>query len=199
VFLIQLEEAVGQAWLDGAKSVVNWRINDAANCLPLWIITFWREAERLNRIQSMWKQSMKWLSYEEAWGWRNGKLAIPIQSACELLGSLQWNGKMDYCNKTTSTPQLSHFIGTFWLSDDHINMLVEEILVTSITPHWTSMDSERDFGNGLNHYPHFTSFPFPISSCVLSQLLIHNLPSLLPYPHIVTAASTAELLPSINT
>jgi hypothetical protein len=72
------------------------------------------------------------------------------------------------------------------------------VLVTSVTPRQTPMDSERDFGNGLNHYPHFTSFPFPISSCVLSQLLIHNLLSLLPYPRIVTAASAAELLPSIN-
>jgi hypothetical protein len=72
-------------------------------------------------------------------------------------------------------------------------------LVTSVTPRWTPTDSEQDFGNGLNHYPHFTSFPFPISSRVLSQLLIHNLLSLLPYPHIVTAASAAELLPSINT
>jgi hypothetical protein len=70
--------------------------------------------------------------------------------------------------------------------------------VTSVTPRRTPTDSERDFGNGLNHYPHFTSFPFPISSRVLSQLLIHNLPSLLPYPRIVTAASAAELLPSIN-
>jgi hypothetical protein len=71
--------------------------------------------------------------------------------------------------------------------------------VTSVTLRRTPTDSERDFGNGLNHYPHFTSFPFPISSRVLSQLLIHNLPSLLPYPRIVTVASAAELLPSINT
>jgi hypothetical protein len=37
----------------------------------------------------MWKQSMKWLSYEEARGQRNGKPAIPIRSTRELLGSLQ--------------------------------------------------------------------------------------------------------------
>jgi hypothetical protein len=60
------------------------------------------------------------------------------------------------------------------------------------------MDSEQDFSNGLNHYPHFTSIPFPISSHILLQLLIHNLLSLLPYPHIVTMASAVELLPSIN-
>jgi len=47
----------------------------------------------------------------------------------ELLGSLQWNGRMDYCNKMTLTSQLSCFLGTFWLSDDHINMVVEEILI----------------------------------------------------------------------
>jgi hypothetical protein len=77
--------------------------------------------------------------------------------------------------------------------------MVSDSNVTSVTPRRTPTDSERDFGNGLNHYPHFTSFPFPISSRVLSQLLIHNLPSLLPYLRIVTAASAAELLPSINT
>jgi hypothetical protein len=71
--------------------------------------------------------------------------------------------------------------------------------VTSVTPRRTLTDSEWDFSNRLNHYPHFTSFPFPISSRILSQLLIHNLPSLLPYLRIVTAASTMELLPSINT
>jgi hypothetical protein len=71
--------------------------------------------------------------------------------------------------------------------------------VTSVTPRRTPTDSEQDFGNRLNHYPHFTSFPFPISSHVLSQLLIHNLPSLLPYLRIVTTAEAVELLPSINT
>jgi hypothetical protein len=73
------------------------------------------------------------------------------------------------------------------------------LAVTSVTLHQTPTDSERDFGNRLNHYPHFTSFPFPISSRILSQLLIHNLPLLLPYPCSVTAAPATELLPSINT
>ena len=129
-FLAQIEEAVGQAWLDGAKSVVDWRINDGTTFLPLWIITFWRKVERLCGIQVMWNQSLKWLSNEEARK-QKGKLAVlsgQIQTTHELLGSLQWNGKMDYCNKQTSTSQLSRFLGTFWLSDDHINMMVEEML-----------------------------------------------------------------------
>ncbi|KAF8809165.1 hypothetical protein BYT27DRAFT_7210458 [Phlegmacium glaucopus] len=131
-FLTQLEDAIGQAWLDRAKSVVDWRVNDGVDCLPLWIIMFWREAERLNRIQLMWKKSMMWLSDEEVRKQRNGKTTIPldsIQNTHELLGSLQWNGKMDYCNGTTLTSQLSYFFGTFWLSDDHINMMVEEIFL----------------------------------------------------------------------
>jgi hypothetical protein len=70
--------------------------------------------------------------------------------------------------------------------------------VTSVTPCQTPTDSEQDFGNRLNHYPYFTSIPFPTSSCILSQLLIHNLPLLLPYLHIVAMASAMELLPSIN-
>ncbi|KAF8227707.1 hypothetical protein L208DRAFT_1379662 [Tricholoma matsutake] len=98
-FLIQLEEAVSQAWLDGAKSVVDWRINDEADRLPLWIITFWREAEQLNGIQSMWKQSMKWLSYEEAWGQRNGKLAVPsgpVQNYGTHISSAEISADIEY-------------------------------------------------------------------------------------------------------
>jgi hypothetical protein len=71
-------------------------------------------------------------------------------------------------------------------------------IVTSVTLHWTLTDSELDSGNWLNHYPYFTSIPFPISSHILSQFLIHNLPSLLPYLHIVATASAAGLPPSIN-
>ena len=131
-FITQLEEAVGQAWLDGAKSVIDWRVSDGADRLPLWIITFWREAERISGIQSMWKQSIKWLPCKEGWK-RNGKVTVPSDPmrnhAHGLLGSLQWNGRMDYCNKMTLTSQLSRFLGTFWLSDDHINMMVEEILI----------------------------------------------------------------------
>jgi hypothetical protein len=78
-------------------------------------------------------------------------------------------------------------------------LLLTAVLVTSVTPHLTPMDSEWDFSNGFNYYPHFTSIPFPISSRLLSQLLIYNLLLLLLYPHIVTTASATELLSSINT
>ena len=131
-FLTRLEEAVGQAWLDGAKSIVDWRFNDGTDRLPLWIVTFWREAERLNGIQSMWKQSEKWLLHQETRKRQDGNPVIPlnlIKDARKSLASLQWNGKMDYCNKMTWTSQLSRLLGTFWLSDDHINMMVEEMLL----------------------------------------------------------------------
>jgi hypothetical protein len=71
--------------------------------------------------------------------------------------------------------------------------------VTSVTLHQTLMASEWDSGNWLNYYPYFTSIPFPISSHIFSQSLIHNLSSLLPYPCIVAMASAMEFLPSINT
>jgi len=81
-FLNQLEEAIGQAWLDGVKSIIDWRINDGADCLPLWIITFWKEAERLNRMQSMWIQSMKWLSVREP---KNPNAVIPSSPAQNIV------------------------------------------------------------------------------------------------------------------
>ncbi|KAF8167513.1 hypothetical protein B0H34DRAFT_854442 [Crassisporium funariophilum] len=132
VFLNRLKEAAGQAWLDGAKSIIDWRFNDGADRLPLWIITFWKEVKRLTKIQSAWNQSLKWLLLAETRKRQDGKPALPsdlIQKARKSLQSLRWNATMAYCRRTTLTSQLSHFLGTFWLSNDHINMMVEEMLL----------------------------------------------------------------------
>jgi hypothetical protein len=50
----------------------------------------------------------------------------------------------------------------------------------------TASDSDRfqtGFWQLAQPLSYFTSIPFPITSHILSQLLTHNLPSLLPYPH----------------
>jgi hypothetical protein len=51
-------------------------------------------------------------------------------------------------------------------------------LVTSVTPRWTPTDSERDFGNRLNHYPHFTSFS-------ISNILPHSLTVAYSQPSVI--------------
>lgn len=64
---------------------------------------------------------MSWLDREEL----KGKTSLEqIQNVRQLLGELSWNGKMSYCRGTTSTPELAKFLGTAWLSDNHIDMMI---------------------------------------------------------------------------
>ncbi|PPQ73525.1 hypothetical protein CVT25_012435 [Psilocybe cyanescens] len=41
-FINNLKAAYGQAWLDGAQSIVDQCFNDGTDHLPLWIISFWK-------------------------------------------------------------------------------------------------------------------------------------------------------------
>ena len=42
------------------------------------------------------------------------------------LGTLPWKVEMKYCRRNTDTLCLSTILGNGWLSDDHINMMMEE-------------------------------------------------------------------------
>ena len=127
-FINKLDAASGQAWFDGAKSIVDHRYNDGKDCLPLWTISFWKEVVRCQGLRSLWKESMSWLDRE---GSRSKGKTSPelIQQAHELLGSVAWDSQITYCNGQVSTPELAKLLGSFWLSDEHINMMVEELLL----------------------------------------------------------------------
>ncbi|KAF8797488.1 hypothetical protein BYT27DRAFT_7237241 [Phlegmacium glaucopus] len=128
-FLEVLDKVIGQSWLDGAKSIVDPRFNDGGDRLPLWAVTFWKDVVVLNEKQKLWRQSIKWLDLEEgkARKEKNSKVLELVEEACHVLDHLPWDAKMKYCNQQTLTSQLSRFLGTFWLSDDHIQMMIEEL------------------------------------------------------------------------
>lgn len=124
-FLKQLEDASGQAWFDGAKSVVDQRFNEGKDRLPLWIISYWREVARCQGLHSLWKTSMSWLDREQS----RGKVSpVLIQQVRRSLGKISWNSRMSYCRGTSYTPELTKFLGTAWLTDNHINMMIEELI-----------------------------------------------------------------------
>ena len=127
-FIGRLDEASGQAWFDGARSVVDHRFNDGRDRLPLWIISFWKEVVRCEDLRGLWKDGVAWLDREESRS--KGKTPpVLIQRAHELLGSVAWDSRMSYCNGLASTPELAKLLGSFWLSDEHINMMVEVLLL----------------------------------------------------------------------
>ncbi|KAJ6522433.1 hypothetical protein DFH09DRAFT_1421922 [Mycena vulgaris] len=63
-FLKILTAHVGQAWFDGAKSIVDPRFNDGHDRLPLCVLTFWKEMAGVSQDQIMWGKSHDWLKTE---------------------------------------------------------------------------------------------------------------------------------------
>lgn len=61
LFLNSLGDLLGQAWLDGAKSLIDPRINNGQDRLPLWVITYWKHVSTLVEKQKKWKSTLGWL------------------------------------------------------------------------------------------------------------------------------------------
>ena len=57
-FLKRLDEAFGQAWFDGAKSIVDPRFNESQDRLPLWTLGFWKRMVSLVQSQAKWAESL---------------------------------------------------------------------------------------------------------------------------------------------
>ena len=126
-FINSLDAVYGQAWLDGTKLVVDQRFNDGTDRLPLWIISFWKEVAQCHKTQVLWKASELWLDREGSKS-KEETLQELIRQVHQLLGSVTWNSKMSYCKGNTTTLHLAKLLGTVWLSDEHINMMIDVLL-----------------------------------------------------------------------
>ena len=59
-FLGTLQNAFGQAWFNGSKSVVDSRFNNGKDRFPLWVITLWLQLSKLSSSQADWKRTYNW-------------------------------------------------------------------------------------------------------------------------------------------
>lgn len=93
---------------------------------PLWILTFWKELSETVTTQSSWKKACQWLDSKE-----NTKTDLPtidaVHAAREILASLGWNVHLTYLQRTVTSAHLATLLGTMWLNDDHIDMMMEEL------------------------------------------------------------------------
>ena len=125
-FLHDLEKEFGQAWFDGARSIVDHRFNNSTDCFPLWVLTFWRKLSETVATRSNWRKGCQWLDSEE-----NKTRDVPtIDAVCatrEILASLGWNVRLTYLQSTVTSAHLATLLGTMWLNDDHIDMMMEEL------------------------------------------------------------------------
>ena len=53
-----LDKAFGQAWFDGVRSIADPRYNGGADRLPLWIITYWKDAAAKLKLQEEWVEAV---------------------------------------------------------------------------------------------------------------------------------------------
>jgi hypothetical protein len=122
-----LEGALGQAWLDGAVSFNDWRFNDGMDHLPFWVLMFWRRLIDIVKVQERWQRSTKWLTNEMEKAKREGRSCCTLNSAYQALEHLGWNIRLRHLNGCAHSPLLATFLSTSWLSDDHIDMMMEVI------------------------------------------------------------------------
>ena len=126
-FLAALNKIFGQVWLDGSKSIIDWRYNNGRDRLPLWALTFWQRMGGITEKQVTWKRSTRWLCTEEAKIKSQDTISNEIWLAQQELSVLGWDIKMCYQRGEVSSSILSALLSTVWLSDEHINMMMEEL------------------------------------------------------------------------
>ena len=89
-FLHDLENKFGQAWFDGARSIVDHRFNNSTDRFPMWVLTFWRRLSETVATRDNWRKGLQWLDSEE-----NKTRDIPtidaVHAARQILASLGWN------------------------------------------------------------------------------------------------------------
>ncbi|KAH6871759.1 hypothetical protein BKA70DRAFT_1484362 [Coprinopsis sp. MPI-PUGE-AT-0042] len=119
----------GQALLDGLTSVVDPRSEDPDERLPLWVIPLMDELSKLARYQKDWMKSRSWCDKEVERRMKKGDHATvgQLEEVIDMLSQLPWKSPMEFERGNTTTFDLSYFLGTNWLTDDHINMMIQTI------------------------------------------------------------------------
>jgi hypothetical protein len=128
-FLADLNGALGQAWLDGAQSIVDWRYNDGRERFPLWVMAFWQKMADIIGQQSLWKRSFRWLHAENAKS-KHRNTSHQISMAEQVLAYLGWDVTLRYQRGAVSSSILSGFLSSAWMNDEHINMMLEDLAKT---------------------------------------------------------------------
>lgn len=125
-FLLDLEKEFGQAWFDGARSIVDHRFNNSTERFPLWVLTYWKKLSETLAIQSTWRKSCQWLDNEEK-KTRHLPTIDAISATRQILTSLGWNLRLTYLCGAVKSAHLAKLLGTTWLNDDHISMMMEDL------------------------------------------------------------------------
>ncbi|TFK59586.1 hypothetical protein BDN72DRAFT_944352 [Pluteus cervinus] len=123
-----LDSALGQAWLDGAQSIVDPRYNNGQELLPLWILGFWKTVAENVEIQKKWRQSAEWLEGVGAKTKRNEPQTFKmVQAVKNILSKMGWATNLAHLRGNLHPKSVQLLLGTEWLDDDLIDSMMEEL------------------------------------------------------------------------
>ena len=127
-FLDRLHDAFGQAWLNGANSISDPQFNDSKDRLPLWCLSFWKEMMTITKHCKKWASSQAWLEREKTKRIHGKDTVDLIEKALTVIqAGLKQNLPLSFLCGNTSTIDLTTLLANEWLSDTHINMMMETL------------------------------------------------------------------------
>lgn len=126
-FLEKLLMALPQRWLDGMQSITTEEY--PMTKYPLWAILWWKHAAEAYTISESWRKSLTWLDSSYASSTAQ-PLKRRLQSAKEIVMQMPWNTGISILNSSPSLTQTCKFaqiLSDSWLSDDVMDMAIENM------------------------------------------------------------------------
>ncbi|KAL1684578.1 hypothetical protein GGG16DRAFT_68050 [Schizophyllum commune] len=114
--LLKYENALGQAWLDGAQSIIDQRYNGGDDRLPFWVLGVWRFSADASLKNKRWRAARQYLQNYTGTSAYTTQLRNDALAALDVLPfDVLWPEQ-----SIASTSILSSFPQTAWLGDEHI-------------------------------------------------------------------------------
>ena len=118
----RLRAAFGQAWIDGAKSIIDPRFNDGRDWLPLWTLSYWQVISNTVQACSLWNGCKDWLTKES----RTVEATQLMDQARGLLRLLSWDMDIGQGYGIT-THEFVRLLGMDWITDTLEDMMVAHL------------------------------------------------------------------------
>ncbi|KIJ45455.1 hypothetical protein M422DRAFT_250768 [Sphaerobolus stellatus SS14] len=126
-FLKALENAIGQAWFDGAKSFIDgqFQLETRTTSLLFWVISWWHEVHTLYEVRKRWQNTVAWLKEKAALkGPSHKETQDNMKAILESFSWLEWNGTMQL---SATISEIARLPSQEWVNDGIINMIIRSI------------------------------------------------------------------------
>jgi hypothetical protein len=124
-FVDKLHKIAGQAWLNGANSVIDQRFNDGQDHTPLWIIEYWRQMGKVVKGRAAWRECQNWISISPEARQSEDTEHI-LEDVRTFFPSLGWNTCISNADGLTSLAFAS-LLGTDWIGDRTVQLMVNQL------------------------------------------------------------------------